>query len=245
MTATVLIGFVPLTAARASCDSAGGEEAAGDPATMAVERHRIHFPKVQWRGLGASEKRRIDDWAVVNRKIGVTSGSYTKFSLDVVTSDGAKLHVKGKLRHMENAEEYDQGLLGFYIEELTGISNIGPAVPYQENLSASITAGDSSGETWAFSAQKHYVPGQIILPSGTITDGVRTLNIKSRTDGPGDLGRFVEIYEDGEWLFQWASERGDEYVFRVGLDPQLKLLLLASMEAFAVGSLASFWWTLP
>ena len=75
------------------------------------------------------------------------------------------------------------------------------------------------------------------LDIATLTNGSRTLIIAGRS-GESHLDSLAKIFENGELLSRKTAD--DEYVFRAGLRPGLKILLLASMEALAINQYGEY-----
>lgn len=211
--------------------AAEGETVGEDPA---FDRYTISRPKVEVAGLFGSNKRRIGDYATVRRKVGITSGYATKFTLDITTSENLKLHVEGKLHH-EDAEDVTETSLGDALEEeLLGTSDIGPLTPFWEQLTASMLEGKQPGEKWTLDVRREYFPEQPLYPSGLITNGERRILIEARCNEPDTVDNLLEIWEDGVLLGHWSSTRENDYFLRADLSPQLKALVIAALEVFAI-----------
>lgn len=118
------------------------------------------------------------------------------------------------------------------IEERTGISDVELAYDaYTSTFTSTIVAGKSPGETWQFLVEKRWKAGDYFQQtSGTLSNGQRTLQIAERFEEQSFVS-LGEIYEDGELL---SGRRKGEYVFRTGLSPDLKLLLLTAMEIMSI-----------
>lgn len=204
---------------------------------VAFETLSIHRPKVVWFGKG---KSRIGNYAEVTHKFRSGSSNYStseyKFSIDVNTSEGAKVNLNGLIHTDYNRIEDDQGLLGSIvgsvIEERTGISDVELGYDaYTSTFTSTIVTGKSPGETWQFLVEKRWKVGDYFQQtSGTLSNGQRTLQITERFEGT-PLEFFEDIYEGGELL---SGRHNNDYVFRTDLSPDLKLLLLTAMEIVSI-----------
>jgi len=223
-----------------------------------VEKYAVSRAQIKW----CTSNTRIGDYAEVayrfcyagsedyDRRTAVST-SKTKFSIDIAASDGATATVKGKrgTAYTVGYREYSFGkeAADFILNEETGISLLshGPDLTrIKGTVTAQIATSYASGETWSLVAEEL----QREKGNGTLTNGVRTLQMTLRGTSSfskeecdkmmlaGDdvracFRKIAEIHEDGALLFSYVSE-GQQYIFRAGLGPELKLLLLAGMEAF-------------
>jgi len=235
----VLMLLIPLSCAHVNALSAmPGDDKTGTEQAMTFETLSIHRPTVVWFG---KVKSHIGNYAVVTRKCNSgTVHDFTsdyKFSLDVAPLKGAAIKLNGKIhtdyRPINDEPEFMQAFAGYYIEKRTGISNVEVTYDaYKSTFTATIVTGNSPGETWQFMADKRWKAGKMLPEtSGTLTNGARTLHITSRSDEPS-FDPYGKIYEDGELLSRRISDH--EYVFRAGIRPELKLLLLTGMEILAI-----------
>jgi len=216
----------------------GRMNAGGKSAQSAAERYPVRAPRVLKRGLGMKEKWLIGEYAVSNREIGSTvtdtgpdgAVSRLKFALDIEASDGTNCRVEGKQRRKEPAREKKVDLWEVVQKETLGISNVASPLPYAESVEASITTAGAEGAAWQLVATRNWTPGSDVHFEGTVTRGARKLDVRSRSV-PAGVKVAIDIDEEGEWLC--AAQEG-EYLFRPGLDPQLKVALLGALEALTV-----------
>lgn len=203
-----------------------------EPAS-AFETYSIHRPNGWWW----YRTSRIGEYAVVrHRPLASSSRNYkthTKFSLEVTTSQGPDVKLRGKIHTVYTDVSWDdkgfvEGIVAYALLDDPGRS--GPKIDYSvftSHYSATIVTGDSTGDTWQFSAELDHVNGDLFPRKvGTLSNGARVLQIAGRTS----VDSFDEIYEDGELLARNIA--GREYVLSVGLSPKLKVLLITAMEIF-------------
>jgi len=145
------------------------------------------------------------------------------------------------------------------IDEATGVDIFGESdrpvyTRLKTLLRAEIATGTPAGETWRIKAEKfppaadrRHAPG--LWGAGALTNGARTLEVTYRNAPPFDEAKcsemirarddhrwacyerqITEISEDGEWLASYDSY-ARAYTFRAGLDGDLKLPILAALEA--------------
>lgn len=213
---------------------------------MAFETHRIHRQNLQWFG---KRKSRIGDYAEVTHNVGKVTTRYFKsdftFSLQVATFEGAAVKLKVKNRTVyASLDDDDKGLVqdivDFAIEEKWGISNVEMTYDaYKSTYTATIITGDLPDDTWQFMAERRWKAGDGLVANGTLTNGSRTLHIKSSSVAP-TFESIAEIHEDGEVLCRRISGI-DGYEFRAGLSPDIKLLLLTGMEILVINVHGEYW----
>ena len=136
-----------------------------------------------------------------------------------MTSEGCKLRVEGKLHH-EDEEAPEPGFGAVLEEQLLGAGDVAPPTPFWEQLTASIVEVSPPGDQWIFSVRRDYVPGQPLLPRGTITNGIRTMDIETTTSHPDAVGNLLETHEDGFLLGHWTSTQESDYFPGADLSPQ-------------------------
>ena len=238
-----LISFSHVAALKAAQSD---DEATITEEAIAFETYPIHRENLQWFG---KRKSRIGDYAEVTHNVGKMTTRYferdIKFSLRVATSEGTilKLNVKN---HTVFTPPDEQGfmhrMVDFAVKEKWGINNVWMTSnnygAYKSTYAATITTGDSPGDTWQFLAERRWKAEDGLVTSGTLSNGSRTLHIKT-SSVPPTFEYIAEIHEDGEVLCRRTSGRG--YDFRTGLSPDLKLLLLAAMETLEVNVHGEFW----
>jgi len=205
----------------------------------AFETHRIHRQNFRWSG---KRKSRIGDYAEVTHNVAKVTTRYFKrdfkrdfkFSLHVATFEGAAVKLNVKNHTVFAPLDNDvQGIVDFAIEDKWGISDVEMTYDaYESTYTATITTGDSADDTWQFMAERRWKAGDGLVASGTLTNGSRTLHIKS-SSVPPTFAPIAEIYEDGEVLCKRTSGI-DAYDFRTGLSPDVKLLLLTAMEILVI-----------
>jgi hypothetical protein len=203
---------------------------------ITFETHRILRENLSWFG---KRKSRIGDYADVTHDVGKITTRYFErdltFALRVVTAEAAtlKLDVKNHTVFTPPDDiELAQDLVDFAIEEKWGISKVEAPLSYKSNYAATLAMGHSPGDMWQFKADLHWQKeDRFPAASGTLSNGVRTLYIRSWTDA-ASFEAIAEIHEDGELLCRKTFGRA--YDFRADLIPELKLLLLASMEILEI-----------
>jgi len=202
-----------------------------------------------------------------DRKSDVTT---LKRIYEVSAPTGATAKIKRERRNFWGIEYPDASLgdvvLDALVENAWGWSLIDDdpdPILLKYDVSSTITLGDAPGETWQLELERLPMPeggrlgSQFEWGYGTLTNGVRTLELVLHGASPGEeeclkISRkkkwyqplpcrdwIIEIKEDGE-LLAWNGNRGcsqnnnyhaHEYCFRVGLDVDTKLLLLAMFAA--------------
>ena len=235
-----LISFSHVAALKAAQSD---DEATITEEAIAFETYPIHRENLQWFG---KRKSRIGDYAEVTHNVGKMTTRYferdIKFSLLVATLEGTTLKLNVK-NHTVFTPPDDiglmQGVVDFAIEEKWGISNVEAPLAYKSTYAATITTGDSPGDTWQFLAERRQQAGDMSrVASGTLSNGTRTLYVSSSSVAP-TFESIAEIHENGEVLCRRNSGRG--YDFRTGLSPDLKLLLLAGMEILIINVHGEYW----
>jgi hypothetical protein len=205
----------------------------------------IRRENMSWFG---KRKSRIGDYADVTHDVGTISTRYFerdfKFSLLVVTTQAEKLELTVK-NHTVFTPPEEVGLVedivDFMIEEKWGISDVEAPLSYKSTYAAKLTMRDAHDDVWEFRTELQWQRGhRAPVSSGTLGNGVRTLFIRSWTEET-TLEAIAEIHEDGKLLC--TKTFGRAYEFRSDLSPELKLLLLASMEILEINVHGdfSFW----
>lgn len=153
-----------------------------------------------------------------------------------------------------------EGVLDTILENEIGASICSDNLKYRKDRSvirATIGLTGKTGEDWQLDAVALPVVGdfgsQTVWGQGTLTSGERVLQLTYRSASPwneeqclqmrqaGDERKWdcyrkvVEIEDDGG-LLAWFSSDDDTYTFRLGLDNDLKLSVLAAIEAFRKGN---------
>lgn len=172
-------------------------------------------------------------------------------SFAVVTTGGATARAQARVGHVEAVE---------YRPPLTFASLLGwedDKAHYKlvkVIVQATIQSSSEPEPTWRLEAERfgpspgarYYTPG--LWGDGTLSNGVRLLDLTYRNTPPYDeetcaksedrridracyQSRVTEVSENGEWLASYAAF-SEQYVFRTELDENLKLLILAALEAF-------------
>jgi len=187
------------------------------------------------------------------------------FGLDIVTPEGESISLKGKIHSVyHEIGTNEPGFFSFLFEEfLDHCCNIEPNDEpdqyvdyydaYKRNITATMAAGHSEGEAWQLVAEEQWTQGAPLNKVGTITNGVQALQLTRQES----LDIVVENHEDGEWRYkkintvveihendQWLSRKinDERYEFLAGIDPGLKLVLLAGMEVFQLDEFHKKFW---
>lgn len=155
---------------------------------------------------------------------------------------------------------FSEGILDSLLEEATGASLCRDDPTYRRArtvITAAISLAGRPEAGWQLDAVALPVVDDFgsrsVWGQGMVTSGERMLVLTYRSDSPwteeqclqmrqaGDERKWdcyrkvVEIEDDGE-LLAWFDSHDDTYTFRVGLDGDLKLALLAAIEAFRKGN---------
>lgn len=226
-------------------DTTSADDVAAIAPETAFESHKIHRPTFTWSGKRVS---RIGDYAAVTintrgattRKLKLDS----KFSLDITTTAGATVNLGGKV-HTVYTVVFDepgflQDVIDFTIEEKTGIYDDDVRIDsYESTTTATIVAAESPADTWQLEVIKRYRAGSVgAEKSGKLTNGSRTLEVSSFYDEELPA-TYIEVHEGSELLARNVS--GREYVFRAGLNPELKITLLAALEIYLLNERGEWW----
>jgi len=153
-----------------------------------------------------------------------------------------------------------EGILDSILEDAWGASICSDDPQYRKDMSrihATIGLTDKTGVDWRLDAMTLPVVDDFGSRStwgrGTLTSGGRVLQLTYRSVSPWTeeqclqmrqatdermwdcYRKVVEIEDDGE-LLAWFASREDTYMFRASLEDDLKLVVLAAIEAFRRGN---------
>ena len=153
-----------------------------------------------------------------------------------------------------------EGILDSVLEAAWRVSICSDDPKYRKarsTIRANIGLADKTGEDWHLDAVAFPVVddfgSRAVWGRGTLTSGERVLQLTYRSASPwteeqclqmrqvGDERKWecyrkvVEIDDGGE-LLAWFANHEDTYTVRAGLDDDLKLVVLAAIEAFRKGN---------
>lgn len=220
------------------------DDRVADSRPAAVARHVVKRGGAVWFGRSRSE---ILEYAAVKTRAGsVTSDhrskrqynevtSRYKLSIDIDAADDGTARVEAKVVEIERYTE-SNSFLDILVEAKTGVegSSIG-ALSSERTLSAKIVTSYDADSEWTLSLDTEVdAENSSWRRHGSLVSADRSIEIVDKTDSRKSLwpsAHGVEFFEAGRWLGAIGSDDYVVYEFRKDLDPELKLVLAAAMEA--------------
>lgn len=209
------------------------QEAPG--ADYAVERYVYEFPFAEFFG---KSKHKVGDYAEVVHRVGGigTRGRGDSWRarrdlwIEISTKGGATLRLDAKLVERGVIEDHAT-LLDELFEELLDMQ-IGQQTDVERSATGTLTTSDEPGAIWQFALLVLDPHDADPFVTAELVNDKRRLWFEEQDciGGSPQPGRKVCVgaWEGNRWL---GSGDAREYVFREGLDPGLKLVVLGGIEA--------------
>lgn len=234
-----LIVLAPLPTATSTQEAAASEGPTSSPGgDYAVETYTYEFP---YREIFGKSKHKVGDFARVVHHVGAISNrsdgsswkAGRKLWIEIATADAGTLRLDAKLVERGTAED-TATFLDEVFEELLD-TQLGWEVSLQRSAKGTLGMSDEPGVSWQFVMDVSEPDKDSSSLTATLVQGERRLDfLEEGCNGnqayPGQ-GLCIAAYEEGRWLGHGDNR---EYVFREGLDPGLKLLVLGGIEAVKI-----------
>lgn len=203
-----------------------------------IERHVYNFPFVEIFG---KSKHKVGNYAEVvhrvggigNRSKGDSWRARRDLWIEIATTDGATLRLDAKLVERGFIED-NATLLDELFEELLDLQ-IGQETDIERSATGTLTTSEQPKATWRFALlvlDSHdgdpYLTAELVSVERRLW--FEEEDCIGRSPQPGRKV-CVAAWEGDRWL-GFGDAR--EYVFREGLDPELKLVVLGGIEAVKI-----------